>query len=359
VTKFRLADADNRNEWNEVVQGSNASEIYHLFEWSELLERTYGIRVFRLVAEVDGKISGILPFVQYSNPFFGRKLVSLPFADEGGVCTKSEDDSVAKGLVHEFMRLAKRLNVDFAEVRSLKQNEAPLIQEGFVEGFEAYSYLLNTSLPYDTISRNYGKKIRHNIKKMKAQGLEIIEAQSRSDVNIYYRIYLERMKDFGTPPAPLSFWKNMWDIFHPKGMMKLIFTFIDNRPAAGFVALLFKKKLYFALNVSLRRFWKYYGLNEMLFDWYIQYACKNGYDSVDFGRTRRGTGVQKFKEKGWGVERIPLCTYYYFLQGKARNPLETALDTDTNLYSKAWRTLVPTSLTPTLGYFVRKSIGDV
>jgi len=119
------------------------------------------------------------------------------------------------------------------------------------------------------------------------------------------------------------------------------------------------KKLYFVLNVSFKKFWKYRGLNESLFDWYIRYACENGYELVDFGRTRKGTGVQKFKEKGWGVERISLCTYYLFLHGKMKNPLETALNTDTNLYGKVWRRFIPTSITPTLGHFIRKRVGDV
>lgn len=358
TVKFRIIDETYRKEWNDVVQGSHTSEIFHLFEWGELVEKTYNIRVFRLAAEVNGKIVGILPFVQFSTLLFGRKIVSFPFADMGGFCTVSEADVVPRGLVRELIKVAQRCNVDFIEFRSFQENANNLIDMGFHEGFQAFSYRLNTSVPYDVIWKKYNKKIRHNIRKMKKLGLKIREAQYKSDIDKYYRIYLERMKDFGTPPAPLAYWKNMWDMFYPKRMMKLIFTVLDDRAIAGFVVLFFKRKLYFVLNVSLKRFWKYYGLNELLFDWYIQYACENGYEQVDFGRTRKGTGVQKFKEKGWGVERIPLCTYYLFLQGKMKNPLEMALDTN-NLYSRVWRRFVPTFLTPTFGHFIRKRIGDV
>jgi len=262
-----MIDEAYRKEWNDVVQKSSASEIFHLFEWGELIKKTYNIRVFRLAAEVDGKIVGILPFVHFGTPFFGRKIVSLPFADIGGFCTVGENGAVPRGFVRKLIKVAKRFNVDFIEFRSFRENANDLIDMGFHEGFQAFSYRLNTSVPYDVIWKKYNKKIRHNIRKMKKLCLEIREAQCKSDIDKYYRIYLERMKNFGTPPAPLAYWKNMWDIFYPERMMKLIFTVLDGRPIAGFVVLLFKKKLYFILNVSLKKFWKYYGLNELLFDW--------------------------------------------------------------------------------------------
>lgn len=359
IIKFRMIDKTCKEEWNEVVKESPTSEIFHLFEYGEIIEKTYGVQVFRFAAEVNGKLVAVLPMVHFATPFFGRKVVSLPFADVGGFCSVSNDDAVSRGLVKELVNAAKRLDADFIEVRSFRENASHLVDMGFSEGFQAFSYWLDATKPYDEVWMKYNKKIRHNIRKMKELGLEIKEAQHESDIREYYRTYLGRMKDFGTPPAPLAYWKNMWDTFHPNGMMKLIFTILGKRPIAGFVALLFKKKLYFVLNVSSKKFWKYHGLNELLFDWYIQYACNNGYDTVDFGRTREGTGVQKFKEKGWGVERIPLCTYYLFLHKKIRNPLETALDTESNMYTKVWRKFVPLPLTPTLGRLVRKSVGDV
>lgn len=359
AVKFHMIDEAYRNEWNDVVKNSPSSEIFHLFEWGELLTRTYDARIFRLAAELDGRLVGVLPFVHFGNPIFGRKLVSLPFADVGGPCTTNDSDGVCNGLVRELAKIAGRSNVDFIEVRSYWENAQCLIDVGFREGFEAFSYRLSTSTAYDGIWKKYNKKIRRNIRKMRELGLEVRDACSKSDVNNYYRIYLERMKDFGTPPAPIKFWENMWDIFYSQKMMKLIFTVLDGKPIAGFVALLFKKKLYFVLCVSLKKFWKYHGLNELLFDWYIRYASENGYEIVDFGRTRKGTGVQRFKEKGWGVERVPLNTFYLFLGGKTKNPLETALDTETNLYSRVWRRFVPTVLTPALGHVIRKTAGDV
>ena len=359
TVKVHMIGEADKKKWNEVVETCPTSEIFHLYEWGELIQKTYDAKIFRLAAKEDNKTVGILPFVHFGTPFFGRKIVSLPFADTASFCTLQQNADVSGELVRGLIKSAQSFNVDFIEVRSFRENAAGLLSTGFIEGFQAFSYRLDTRMPYDAIWKKYSKKVRHNIRKVKESGLKIREARYKSDVDSYYRIYLERMKDFGTPPAPIAYWKNMWDIFYPKGMMKLIFTVLDGQPISGFVALMFKKKLYFVLNVSLKRYWKYHGLNELLFDWYIKYACENGYELVDFGRTRKGTGVQRFKEKGWGVLRIPLCTYYFFLCRKTKNPLETVLDTEANLYTKVWRKLVPTSLTPTLGRFIRKRIGDV
>jgi len=357
--KFRAANETDRKEWNTVVEQSNSAEIYHLYEWGELLEKTYNIKVLRLVAEKDDTIVSILPYVYFNNTLFGRKIVSLPFADIGGCCTLDEFRNLSGALIKKLIKIAKQQKVNFLEFRSLEESAKDLHAFGFIKGFQAFTYRIYTKISHDEIWKNYGKKIRHNIRKMGKIGLNIKEAGHERDLYKYYEIYLKRMKDFGTPPAPFAFWSNMWSIFYPKGMMKLIFSVFDGREIAGFTALLFKRRLYFILNVSLKKFWKFYGLNELLFDWYIRYASENRYEFVDFGRTREGTGVQRFKEKGWGVQRIPLNTYYLFLRGKKKNPLEIALQPDTNIYSRAWKRFIPIFLTPTLGHLIRKKLGDV
>ncbi len=356
--KFRFAERTNRKEWNEVVETSVQSEIYHLFEWGELLERTYNIKVFRLIAEVDNTLVGVLPFVYFKNPIFGRKIISFPFSDIGGSLVLDEYHNLSHKFIRKLAKIAKTWNANFIEFRLLQEKAKDLSSFNFTCGLQAFTYRIDTTKSYNEIWHNYSKKIRHNIRKVKDIGLKIREAKNEYDLGIYYRIYLRRMKEFGTPPAPFSFWRNMWSLFHPKGRIKLIFTILDDKEIAGFIALLFKRKLYFILNVSLTEFWKYYGLNELLFDWYIKYACENQYELVDFGRTRKGTGVQRFKEKGWGTKRISLNTYYLFLHGGMKNPLETALQTD-NIYAKAWKTFIPIPITPFLGYLLRKNIGDI
>ena len=356
--KFRFAERTENKEWNKVVEKSDQSEIYHSFEWGELLEKTYNVKVFRLVTEINNTIVGILPFVYFNNPIFGRKIISLPFSDTGGSLLLDEYHDLSRKFIKELIKIAKNWNANFIEFRLLQEKTNDLSSLNFTPGLQAFTYRLDTTKPYEEIWHNYSKKIKHNIRKMKDIGIRIREAQSEHDIGIYYNIYLRRMKDFGTPPAPFPFWRNMWNIFHPKKRMKLIFTVLDDKEIAGFTALLFKRKLYLLLNVSLTEFWKYYGLNELLFNWYIKYACENQYELVDFGRTRKGTGVQRFKEKGWGTKRIPLSIYHLFLHGRMRNPLEMALQTN-NIYAKAWKKFVPTNITPFLGYLLRKNIGDV
>jgi hypothetical protein len=356
--KFSFATYEDKEEWNAVVEKSTYSEIYHTYEWTQLLEKTYNIKVFRLVARINNSTIGILPFIYLPNPIFGPKIVSLPFSDIGGPLTIDKNNNISNRLTKELIKIATKWNTKFIEIRSLQENAEHLPSLNFISSLQAFTYRLNTAKPYNEIWSNYSKKIRHNIKKMKNLGLKIKEAKNAYAISTYYTIYLERMKNFGTPPAPPSFWHNMWKTFQPKGQMKLIFTVLDDKEIAGFTALLFKRKLYFILNVSLREFWKYYGLNELLFDWYIKYACENQYEMVDFGRTRKGTGVQRFKEKGWGTNPIPLNTYCFFLHGRMRNPLETALQTD-NIYAKAWKRFIPTTITPILGYLLRKNLGDI
>ncbi|HLE75271.1 MAG TPA: GNAT family N-acetyltransferase [Candidatus Bathyarchaeia archaeon] len=354
-----MSKSNDAGIWSNFIEKCPRASVYHTWEWKELIEKTYGVKVFRLVAKENNTIVGVLPFATFDSVLFGRKIVSLPFSDVGGFCVSDGYSECSKGLVLELLRIAKKLNAEFVELRMLSQEEENLSRLGFVIGFQAFTYRLNTKSPYDKIQAAYSKKIRKNIRKAKKDGLRVREAKKISDVDKYYKLYLGRMKDFGTPPAPLSFWRNMWRIFYPENMMKLIFTVVDDREIAGFISLLFKKNVYFILNVSSKVHWKYRGLNDILFDEYIKYACEHGYESVDFGRTRIDTGVYGFKEKGWGCEQVPLNKYYSFLRGKMRNPLDTQLSSNMTIYAKAFSTFCPTFLAPIFGCWIRQRAGDV
>jgi len=358
LTKISIFESNDADIWNNFIEECPHASVYHTWEWGELIEKAYDIKLFRLIAEENGTIVGVLPFTTFDSALFGRKIVSLPFSDVGGFCVSDGYLECSKELVRELLRIAKKLNVESIELRMPSQNERNLLKLGFVRGFQAFTFWLNTKLPYDKIQSAYSKKIRKNVRKAKKEGLRVREAKKISDVDKYYKLYLARMKDFGTPPAPISFWRNMWRIFYPKNMMKLIFTVVDDREIAGFVSLLFKKRLYFILNVSSKAYWTYRGLNDLLFDEYIKYACEHGYELVDFGRTRMGTGVHSFKEKGWGCEQVPLNKYYLFFRGKMRNFLDIQLTPNMTIYAKAWKTFCPLFLTPILGYWIRKKIGD-
>ncbi|MGQ9514808.1 MAG: GNAT family N-acetyltransferase [Thermoproteota archaeon] len=352
--KIEWLGAVDKNYWNNIINDWSNSEVYHLFEWAEVIQETYKVKIFRMVAEESGRVQVALPIVFFGS-FLGRKLVSLPFCDYGGFCGNMNRREAISLLLKELIKISHSLVVDFIELRMLAQMGAGLSQANFYPGPTALTYRLRTDRCYDHILGHvYSANVRKDLRRAEREGLKVREASGIHDLDIYYRLYLRRMMELGTPPAPKRFWINLWNHFYPQ-RLKLIFTTKQGKDIAAFVALIYRKRLYLLLNVSDSRSWGSRGLNDILFDWYIRFACENGLEEVDFGRTRRGTGVMEFKEKGWGCVPLELCKYYYFLRGH-KNPIDVSLQS--NIYAKTWSRFVPKMAAPTLGYMIRKNIGD-
>lgn len=353
--KTEWLDAEDKNSWDCAVDQYSNSEVYHLFDWAEIIQETYKVKTFRLVVKENENILAALPIIFFNSPLFGKKLVSLPFCDYGGFFGNMENKEIIMLLLKEIARLAHSLEANFVELRMLSRKDESLTRMRFVRGITALTYRLKADRSYSEILSNvYSAKVRKDLRRAEREGLEVKEASKRNDLEIFYGIYLRRMIELGTPPAPKMFWTKLWDHFHPQ-RLKLIFTMKEDNPIAAFIALIHKRRLYLLLNVSDSRQWGLRGLNDVLYDWYIRFACENGLQDVDFGRTRHGTGVMEFKEKGWGGMPIEVCKYYLFLRGN-ENLVDKSIQS--GIYAKAWRRFVPRIVSPALGYIVRKNIGD-
>jgi len=55
--------------------------------------------------------------------------------------------------------------------------------------------------------------------------------------------------------------------------------------------------------------------NMMLYGSVLKYACEQGYQRFDFGRSSKDSGAYRFKEQ-WGARPVQLHWYYWLQSGK-------------------------------------------
>jgi hypothetical protein len=93
----------------------------------------------------------------------------------------------------------------------------------------------------------------------------------------------------------------------------------------------------------------------MLLYWtMLEYACGEGFNFFDFGRSTPNKGTFKFKAQ-WGANPIPLHWYYV----ETNRSKFRSNDSGVELYGKAaaaWKKL-PVQLTKIIGPPIRKYIG--
>jgi serine/alanine adding enzyme len=79
------------------------STFYHQIGWKSVVEKTYKHKPVYLIAKEEGEIKGVLPLSSMKSMFFGKKLVSVPFAPYGGVC--ADNEATEKALIEDVKRI--------------------------------------------------------------------------------------------------------------------------------------------------------------------------------------------------------------------------------------------------------------
>src|SRR5262249_31120567 len=93
--------------WNRFVEQHARATVAHLPVWGETVREVYGHESVYLTARDDeGEIVGVLPLILVQSRLFGRRLVSMPFLDYGGVLAEPER-GVEEALVDEALRVAR------------------------------------------------------------------------------------------------------------------------------------------------------------------------------------------------------------------------------------------------------------
>src|SRR5438874_7354151 len=76
--------------WDRFVEQHPAATVAHLSAWGRIVGGAYDHASVYLSIEDDGETLGVLPLVLVSSRIFGRRLVSMPFLDYGGVLSSLE-----------------------------------------------------------------------------------------------------------------------------------------------------------------------------------------------------------------------------------------------------------------------------
>ena len=89
IKQLTLRDTAAAARWDAFVLGCPQATFFHRAGWQRVLHQVFGHATHFLYAERDGCIEGVLPLAQVKSLLFGHALVSLPFADYGGVAASN------------------------------------------------------------------------------------------------------------------------------------------------------------------------------------------------------------------------------------------------------------------------------
>jgi len=196
---------DEIRKWDNYVESSSRASYCHLSGWKRVIELSYGHKAYYLWAVEDGKVTGILPAIFMRTVCFGRKLVSLPYLDYGGMCV--DDTERASQLYEAALRISQSLRTDVFELRHSYVSPIDLPTYG-----SKVSMVLELRPVSDSMWEKLDPKVRNQIRKAKKCGLDA-HWGGREGLKQFYEIFAANMRDLGSPVHSYKFFQAVLDEF--------------------------------------------------------------------------------------------------------------------------------------------------
>lgn len=330
--------------WNNSVKNCDHSSAYHLRQWGELLEKVHGHKLIYL-----NHGDSVFPVAYVQSRIFGNRLISLPFADYGGLCTADNDSAIQ--LIFRCRQIAQHLNVDFIEIRGPDHKYYDeLLAQGFIRRDEYLTFILSLDTTLDALWKGIGDKNRNMVRRAEKSNVRIIEASNKNELRAFYLIYSKTMKKLGSPPQPFSFFESMWDLFYPDNL-KIPLAICDGEYIAAGIYLLHNDTVHHAYSCSHMQYQKLAPNN--LIQWYmIKWANQHGCSKFGFGRSRPDEGGVLFKRR-WGGQVSTMPYFYKFYKKEMGSRQEIKY----RGLSRLWARYMPEQLAGLIGPWIIKQIG--
>ena len=344
----------NRQEWDDFVNHHPEGRFSHLIGYKQVIEKTYGYEPsYWLFRDSNGEIKAIFPSFVKRSWLLGNKLVSQPFSTYGGLLggNLTEGDNLA--IKQKLRELIIQHKVPFLEVRGGTGLLAKSREQIFSEtGMFQYA-VLSLSSSKETWEGKIDRMVRKAVRKAQRAGLECYQETNEESISKrFYPLYLRSMKNFGTPPLPLSFFLNC--LLCLPDNMKLFLVEDRGETIGTLLGFTTGQRLHITDTASNKQY-----LNKRpndLVHWeFIKWAADSGYTLFDFGPVRY-TGQKQFKEK-WGAESYGYS--YFFLPEREEGTNSVLIySKKVRLLASLWRRLIPLSLSGVIGPWFRKQLGD-
>lgn len=338
---YRLEDSqDNLSRWDKFVDNHPQGTVFHHSSWQKLIGASFAHQPFHIAFEKEnGALGGILPLFLVRSRIFGRMLISTPQAAYGGVLA---DTPAINAALHEKAReFARKERVQFLELRNFQ----PAQVDNSLPTKDLYvTFRQELSDDPEKIFLKIPRKTRAECREGIRNGLEF--GVDAIGIEEFYSIYSRNVRDLGTPVFSRKLFANGPRIF--KENCRIFSVHHEGKPVAAVWTLFYKNEVIPYYGGSLREYNRL-AVNNFMYWMLIKYGCENGYDTYDFGRSKKGTGSFDFKKR-WGMVMSDL-PYQYHLVEKQSLPDTSPLNPKFSLGVRLWRKL-PMPIANTVGPIV-------
>jgi FemAB-related protein (PEP-CTERM system-associated) len=321
--------------WDDFVLQHPLRTPFHLSAWKKCLVETFAYQPYYLTSTSDGAIDGVLPLFLVKNWVIGKVLISTPFAVYGGILANSE--AAKQRLVNEATALAKKLAVDYLELRNIDPQQSA----GF-SPVDRYVDFIQYVQPGDQelLLAALPRKVRNLIRKSLKSPFCARRAPALSG---FLSVMAENYRRLGTPIFPDRWFESL--VRHFGEVADVREVLLNGQIATASMNFLLGDRVYNYYAGSREHLLPLAPNNFMYFE-QLLWAGNEGFRIYDFGRSKIDSGNYEFK-KQWATELHPL-PYEVLLVERKELPNISPTNPKFHLVIQIWRRM-PIWLTRVIG----------
>ena len=291
--EVNVVDPASDPDWDGLVASHPGCSFFHSAAWAKVLCNTYGHKPISLLLSKNGEPVGLVPLLEVSSPFSGRRGVCLPFTDLCdplffGGC----DSSIVLGPLCE---LARNRDWKHFEIRGGSAS-APRATPSMT----FHGHTLDLRSGPEALFAGFAGSVRRAIRKAQLCDLDVQVSQSQEAILDFYRIHTRTRRRHGLPPQPISFFNNIYDLIIKPGSGFVVLASRGKRAVAGAVFFHKGNKAIYKFGASDERLQHLRPNNLVLWE-AISVLARQGFERLHFGRTSLGNdGLRRFK-LSWGT----------------------------------------------------------
>ncbi len=335
IAPIRFDDRGDFDRWREYLHSRADSHASDLAEWRLLFQELYGFQSHAYICLDAGRAVGALSLYHVRSSLMGKMLVTSPFFGYGGFYW--ETDEARDTLLAQAEQVAKRLDVDYIEIRSRRELPEPFRANTDFAEFDLEFGETSAATWTERLTPN----VRQNIRKALGQPLEF---HLETDFDPCYNLLRRTLRAHGTP-------------FHGRQFFELMGERLSNRvrysevrhagaSVAGGVVIRFKDTILTPYIGSLAtsrasrsNYFQYWKI--------IEAYATQGVTRFEMGRSPRGSTHAQFKKK-WGCTEVPVFYNFRIINSRRGYRSVSQPSAIQLLATRVWRQL-PLAVTTVLG----------
>ncbi|MGP8201793.1 MAG: lipid II:glycine glycyltransferase FemX [Limisphaerales bacterium] len=290
-------------EWDSLLAVHPRASVFHGSGWARVLQQTYGHRPVYICRFEGRQLVGLLPIMEVSSPWTGRRGVSLPFTD---FCPALNTGNQDAGSLYEAA-------VDSGRERRWKHFECRSPGEGWAGASPSlafYAHVIDLAAGADGLFNRLDSAVRRGIRKAEAAGLRVDFSGSLEAVESFYALHCQTRRRHGLPPQPFRFFRNIQRHILEDGQGFVATARLKDQPLAAGVFFCRDRRALYKFGASDYAFQQLRPNHLMMWAAMQQYA-ERGAVELHLGRTSLANkGLRRFKlSLGAAEQTVAYCRY--------------------------------------------------